>query len=96
LAGEWLEPFPELARDPPIEAWLEAWLGWCQPRGLPAAEAASCDLETQGIRLRVMVPPGLLGRLQTSHGEALRGKAWLLAGAGRTRAAAQLEIVARP
>ncbi len=95
LAGAGLETFPELAEDPPLEQWRQAWLAWCQPRGFPASEATECGLERQGPRLRVTVPASWLTRLEGHHGDVLRGKAWLLAGEGRIRAAAQLEIVPR-
>jgi hypothetical protein len=70
------------------EDWRAAWLGWCQQRHVPAAEAEACKLEPAGHRLLVRPPPRLLDRLRP----ALRGEAWLLAGTGRVRAAAAVEL----
>jgi hypothetical protein len=92
LNAGWLEPFPELGQDPPPERWREAWLAWCQPRGLPAAEAGAVGLERRGHRLRVLAPPRLREQLESSHSDALRGRAWVVAGDGLVRATALLEI----
>jgi hypothetical protein len=92
LGSGWQEPFPELGRDPPLDQWREAWRTWCQPRGLPVPEVSACGLERQGHCLKVLAAPRLLERIQAGRGDALRGKAWLLAGEGPYRAAALLEI----
>ena len=44
-------------------------------------------------QLRVFAPDRFIHRLQQARSDALKGDAWLLAGEGRIRAAAQLEIV---
>jgi hypothetical protein len=92
LGPGWQEPFPELARDPPLEQWREAWRAWCQPRGLPVQEVSACGLERHGHSLKVLATPRFLERFQAGRGDAQRGKAWILAGEGPYRAAALLEI----
>jgi hypothetical protein len=93
VAGRWDELFPELGAGPPAEAWREAWLAWCQPRGIPTAEAAACSLELHGERLRVRAPGRLIERLEAARSDAIKGEAWLLAGEGVIRRAAVLEVV---
>jgi hypothetical protein len=92
LGSGWQEPFPELAHDPPLDQWREAWRAWCQPRGLPMQEVSACGLERQGHCLKVLATPRFLERFQAGRGDAQRGKAWVLAGEGPYRAAALLEI----
>ena len=76
------------ADEPSAEAWREAWRGWGQGRGLSAGEVDACRVEPSDDRVRVFGPRGLPERL---GGE--RNEAWLLAGAGRVRVAAPMEIV---
>ena len=90
--GHWQEVFPDLAVDLSMDQWRHAWRAWCQPRGLPAAEVDSCFLERQGHRLRVTAGPHLIERLRAARSDVFRGDAWLLAGTGRVRTAAQLEL----
>ena len=90
---DWQEVFPELATDLPLDQWNQAWRAWCQPRGLPAAEVEACALEPRGCRLRVTAPPRLIERLRAARSDVFKGDAWLLAGTGRFRAAAQVELV---
>lgn len=87
------EVFPELAADPPLEAWLQAWHGWCQPRNLPSAEVRACVLKRADHRLIVQAPPKLIDRLRSTRSDAVKGEAWLLAGGGRTWSAAQIDVV---
>jgi hypothetical protein len=95
-AGEgWEEALPDLAADPPEEAWRAAWHAWGQPRSLPAAETRACQLEQSGHVLRVSAPPKLIARLRETRSDALKGEAWILAGAGRARAAARVELTER-
>jgi DNA-binding transcriptional ArsR family regulator len=96
LADGWHEPFPELAEEPSAERWREAWWTWCQPRGLTNAAAETTDVRRDGHRLRVTVSPRLLERLRAARSDALKGEAWVLAGDGRIRAAALLEVVPGP
>jgi hypothetical protein len=77
----------------PVEAWRHAWLGWCQQRSLPGNEADACQLEPADHRLVVRAPGRLVDKLRQGRSEALRGEAWLLAGAGRVRHAAVIELV---
>jgi DNA-binding MarR family transcriptional regulator len=93
LEAEWQEVFPQLTVDPPLHHWQDAWRAWCQPRGLPAAEVAACVLERQGHRLRVLATPRLIERLRAARSDVFKGEAWLLAGTGPLRTAAQVELV---
>jgi hypothetical protein len=95
LGAGWQEPFPEMAHDVPLDSWREAWQAWCQPRGLPTQEVNTCGLERQGHRLKVLAPAPFVERLQMGRGDAVRGKAWILAGGGAYRAAALIEISAK-
>jgi hypothetical protein len=92
LGPGWEDVFPEVAADPPPEAWREAWRVWCQPRALPAGDVGACGLERSGHVLWVRAPRRLVERLRADRSDALKGEAWLLAGEGRTRAAAQVEV----
>jgi hypothetical protein len=88
----WDELFPELSAGPPPAAWREVWLGWCQPRGIPAAEAAACALELRNETLLVRAPAKLIDRLRAARSDAIKGEAWLLAGEGPIRRAAVIEL----
>jgi hypothetical protein len=92
LAEGWEDVLPDLASEPSPEAWQHAWQAWCQPRGLPRTEVESCRLERSGHRLLVYAPPSLIERLRTARSDAIKHEAWLLAGDGRTRAAAQIDL----
>ena len=81
------EALPDLAVEPSPEAWGEAWRRWRQGRGLSDADAAACRVEPLTDRVRVVAPRGLVERLGGDRNEA-----WLLAGAGRIRVAAPMEI----
>jgi hypothetical protein len=78
--------------DAPEEAWKQAWQVWCQQRNLPAGEAEACQVERAGHRLRVQAPGRLIERLRAARSDALKGEAWLLAGTGRTRATARIDL----
>jgi hypothetical protein len=93
LGAGWQETFPELAAEPSREALAEAWRAWCQPRGLPQAETDACTCQRQGWRLRVRAPRRLVDRLRAARSDALKGEAWLLAGAGSLRCLVLLEVV---
>jgi hypothetical protein len=92
VEGRWDELFPELSAGPPPQAWRQAWLAWCQPRGLPAGEPEACTLEPARERLRVHAPPRLIERLREARSDAVKGEAWLLAGEGPLRRAARIEL----
>jgi hypothetical protein len=94
LGDDWPETFPELAIEPDPGAWRDAWLSWCQPRGLPVAEIEACRLELDGMRISIQAPERLLERFRATRSDVLKGEAWLLAGSGRLRRAARAEIVA--
>jgi hypothetical protein len=93
LTTGWQEPFPELLEEPAPAVWRQAWRQWCQPRGLMLTETDTCPLERVGHRLRVELSSRVVDRLRSARSDALKGEAWLLAGEGRTRTAAVLEIV---
>jgi hypothetical protein len=90
----WDEVFPDLARQPGADDWQAAWQDWCQPLDLPADEVAACRVQQVGHRLRVVAPAQLVGRFQGGRpGEALTQEEWVLAGSGRSREAAHIELV---
>jgi hypothetical protein len=93
LAEGWEEVLPDLAVEPAPEAWRQAWQAWCQPRSLPPAEVEACRLERADHRLVVHAPPRLIERLRTARSDAMKQEAWLLAGVGRIRSAAQIDLV---
>jgi hypothetical protein len=82
-----------LGGEPSADAWRQAWQAWSQTRSLPGGEVDACRLEPSGHRLVVRAPAKLLDRLKAAKSEALKGEAWVLAGAGRVRAAAMLDLV---
>jgi hypothetical protein len=92
LAGSWEEALPDLAAEPSPELWRQAWQAWSHPRGLPPAEVETCRLERVDYRLLVHAPPRLIERLRAARSDAVKQEAWLLAGDGRTRTAAQIEL----
>jgi hypothetical protein len=92
LADGWEEALPDLAAEPSLEMWRQAWQTWSHPRSLPPAEVASCRLERADHRLLVYAPPRLIDRLRAARSDAIKQEAWLLAGDGRTRTAAQIEL----
>lgn len=92
LNTDWQTVVPDLTEEPPLAAWEQVWRAWCQPRGLPAAEVEACSLKREGCRLRVAAPHRLVQRLRAERSDVLKGEAWLLAGAGRLRVAARVEV----
>jgi hypothetical protein len=74
------------------DAWKHSWQLWCQQRNLPFGEAEACQLELTGHRLMVRAPTRLVERLRTARSDALKGEAWLLAGSGRVRATALIDL----
>jgi hypothetical protein len=74
------------------EAWRQAWQLWCQQRSLPGGEVEACRLDVVDHRLRVQAPPRLVERLRAARSDALKGEAWLLAGAGRVRPAVMIDL----
>lgn len=92
LAEGWQEILPDLAVEPPPEAWREAWRTWGQPRGLSLADVESCRLKRVDHRLLVHAPPRIVERLHAMRSDAIKQEAWLLAGDGRLRCAAQVDL----
>jgi hypothetical protein len=92
LGQDWPTVFPDLADGPPLEAWRQVWQEWSESRGLPPAEVEACTLEREGVRLCITAPTSLIERLRATRSDALKGETWLLAGAGRIRAAALVEL----
>jgi hypothetical protein len=93
FAGGWQEVLPDLSEEPPPEAWRQAWQTWCHPRGLPSSDVDACRLDRADYRLRVHAPHRLIERLRAARSDAIKQEAWLLAGTGRIRTAAQLEML---
>jgi hypothetical protein len=93
LNGDWRETFPDLTAEPAAELWRQAWRAWCQPRNLPPAEAEACVLERQDYHLRVTAPARLVERLRAARSDVFKEEAWLLAGSGRLRSAARIELI---
>jgi hypothetical protein len=91
----WQEVLPDLATDVPEEQWHAAWRAWGQQRGIPPADTAACHLARSGYVLRVAAPRRVLSRLQEARSDALKGETWLLAGTGRSRAVARVELTER-
>jgi hypothetical protein len=83
---------PELRPSTALQTWRQAWRQWCQQRGFPGNEAEACAVEPAGVSLRVRAGARLLERLRAGRSDALKGEAWLLAGEGRVRAAARVEV----
>jgi hypothetical protein len=97
LGSAWRHVFPELAEEPPADAWRQAWRAWCKPRNLPGSESDPCRFQRQHDRLHVTAPRRLIERLRAAHSDVFKGETWLLAGKGRYRAAARVELMeARP
>lgn len=92
LAAGWQEALPDLAVEPTLQMWRQAWQAWSQPRSLPQTEVAACRLERMDHRLLVHAPLRLIERLRAARSDAVKQEAWLLAGEGRTRSAAQIEL----
>jgi hypothetical protein len=92
LRHGWEEAFPELRAGASSEAWREAWMVWCRQRSLPAGDAAACQISLDGHRLHVGAPARLVERLRAARSDILSGEAWVLAGEGRTRQLAQLDL----
>jgi hypothetical protein len=93
LSAPWQQVFPALAQDPSLDQWRQAWHDWCRPRGLLLPEGENCPLERRGFKLRATLSNHLISKLRDIHSEVLHGDTWLLAGSGRTRAAATVQIV---
>ena len=92
LSEGWEEALPDLTAEPSPQLWRQAWQEWSHPRGLPPAEVAACRLERLDHRLLVHAPLRLIERLRAARSDAVKQEAWLLAGEGRTRLAAQIEL----
>ncbi len=91
LAAGWEEVLPDLAVEPALEEWRQAWLTWCAAHGIP--EADTCAVARESLLIQVRAPKNVVERLQTARGEPLKNEAWLLAGTGRFRAAAMFEVI---
>ncbi len=91
LGDRWHDVLPELAVELPPDAWRQAWREWGQAHGLPPAEVEACYLEQKGAHLRVKAPQPLAERLRSARGE-LKGETWVLAGEGRIRSPAVIEL----
>jgi hypothetical protein len=92
LADDARETMPDLFHDPSAESWRQSWRAWSHPRGLSPADVEACRLERIEHRLLVHAPPRVLERLRSTRSDAIKNEAWLLAGEGRARTAAQIEL----
>jgi len=92
LGASWPEVLPNLAAGAALEEWRKAWRQWCQPRGVPASETDACRVDLAGAVLHVHAPRRLVDRLRAARSDAVKNEAWLLAGTGRTRAVARVEL----
>jgi hypothetical protein len=92
--GDWSNLYPELTKDPPLEAWQKAWMEWGLSRGVPLAELEARPQERSGICLRAYLSKRAIDRLRSTRGDAWKSESWLVAGAGQLRPCARLEIVA--
>jgi DNA-binding MarR family transcriptional regulator len=90
LGDGWSEALPALASSGTSEAWTDAWQAWAATHGIPQAAAETESIQISGTRLKVKVASAARDRLR----EVLKGDTWLLAGSGRIRPAANLEITA--
>jgi hypothetical protein len=93
LGAHWPEVLPQLVEPHSPDTWLQAWRAWCQSRNLANADTETVGVHADGYTLRVQAAPRLLERLRSARNEALKGEVWLLAGNGRMRPAALLEVV---
>ncbi len=88
----WGEVLPDLS-EPSEEVWREAWLARGERLGLLRADMSACRVDRSGLLLRVAAPAEVLPRLRGPRGGLADNDAWLLAGEGRTRTAARVELV---
>jgi hypothetical protein len=95
LKEGWEEALPDLAGEPALDDWQQAWRAWCLQRGLAEAEVQACRLERVEYRLVVFAPKSFVERLRAQRSDALKNETWLLVGSGRTQSAALVEIVER-
>jgi hypothetical protein len=94
LHGSWGEIFPELARDLGGDDWQAAWRAWCEPLRLPEEEVLACRCERGDDRLRVIGPRRLVECFRAGlPAERLAREGWVLAGSGRSREAAPIELL---
>jgi hypothetical protein len=93
LGEGWHEVFPELAQELAPELWRAAWQAWCRQRSLPPAETDGCPLYRRDYHLEVMAPKLLYERFKATRSDVLHGETWLLAGTGRSRAAACVKVL---
>jgi hypothetical protein len=93
LGRGWQEAMPDLAAEPSEEEWRAAWLARADQKGIPRTDAAACRLEPSAPLLRVHAATISLARLRGSGAGSSFGEEWMLAGQGRSRAAARVELV---
>ncbi len=90
LRRNWQEIFLELATEPGLDQWRQAWGTWCRPRNLPPADVDACTIERQGCSVHITAPRRLVERLRAARSDALKGEAWLCAGTRRVRMVARV------
>src|SRR5262249_42142737 len=92
LGADWRDVLPELGNEAPLDAWRHSWLAWLQSRGLTDVDVESCGFERYACRLRIVTPPTLMDRIRAVVRPAVQGDIWLLAGEGRFRTAAHVDL----
>ncbi|HLN29073.1 MAG TPA: hypothetical protein VK395_15095 [Gemmataceae bacterium] len=92
--GDWRDLLPELAHEPASEQWRESWRAFSQAFGLSVGEVNACTLERRRHLLRIAAPNSLIQRIRAVRNDLARGETWLLAGSGRLRMAARVDLVA--
>jgi hypothetical protein len=93
LGDCWPDVFPDLAHEPSANQWHQAWCEWANHQKISSADAGKCRVERREHRLRVHATRAILDRLRAARHEPLKSENCVLAGEGRFRAAAPLEIV---
>jgi hypothetical protein len=92
LGEAWPEVLPELATEPTVEQWRQAWRERAQTAGLSPAQADACRLTCVGRGVRVAAPRTVTERLRPARRDRPGPELWLLAGEGRIRAAAPVDL----
>lgn len=91
VAEGWREAFPVLTAELAGDAWAAAFRDWRKGNGVALEESDIIGIEKIETRLLVRVRESAYGTLREKLA-SIAGKDWLLAGQGRLRQAARLEI----
>jgi hypothetical protein len=91
--SDWREILPDFASEVSTESWAAAWKAFCRSLNPPIADTESAVQGKTGLRLTIKVSRQFMDWLRASRSDLLRGEGWLLAGSGRTRAAAVIKLI---